>query len=117
MRNYICLKRISFIETENLSFTDYSIIYQDDKDGMYKVAIPDYDNKYIDENNIDEALNTSKIGFFQNIKYTDRLYIPFVFMVKTNDGVIEKIYDLTVQNQDISNMLNYSGKILSKRLK
>lgn len=113
------MKSIKFVkplkeeEIDNLDWSDYTIVYHDEKDGLLKVAIPDYHNQIINDTFLEQAVASSNISFFRHVDLNELKDESYLTSLTINDGVVEDIYNYNSKKQEIS----YNGKILAKRLK
>lgn len=103
-------------EEEKLCLTKHIIIYLDDNDNM-KIAIPDYYNKYVDNSNIQEALNSRFVAVYKNIPRQgfNKKNMSEIMLVVNDEDIIE---DVSYMGAPINLFVNRTDhKTLIKRLK
>lgn len=103
MKSMLFVTPINPNRVNNLSITDYLIIYMD-YDMKIKRAIPDFNERFMSSENslINEAINSKKMGLFK---------ILSMYEVRKTDLPVLRIYinedgDLNAYNEDIEQLDN-----------
>lgn len=109
---------INHSQIRHLSFSEYILLYLD-KDDKLKRAIPDFEQKFIDEDSslINEATEAERFAFFRLVKAKEIIPSPVFSIFVEDDGYVlncdynslygeeRKIDDYLVDSKKAKNMV------------
>ncbi len=117
MKSIIFVTPIDMKLVEKLSYMDYTVIYYDKENNLIKRAIPDYNEYFISDANINDAIRSNRVACFKNVSYRNIDKVDNLITLTIDDGIVVDMASNNYNDIQFVSLLSNRGKKLVKRLK